>query len=131
MEMHAVSDLGSYEEIAERALMAGNDVILFCSHIERMPDVQRYLERRVAEDETVRQRFDDAYRRAEVYRAHCEKLRTDAGAGVARFEDLLEETARFCDEFELTRPRRDPVILDHDRRKGPRHPGRSGREEWT
>ena len=41
MEMHAVSDLGSYEEITERALMAGNDVILFCSHIERIPDLQR------------------------------------------------------------------------------------------
>ena len=132
MEMHAVSDLGSYEEIAERALMAGNDVILFCSHIERMPDVQRYLERRVKEDAAVRRRFDEAFERAEVYRAHCEKLRAAAGAGVGKFEDLLDETARFCDEFELTRPSRDPVLLDYERRKGPRHPGgRSGREEWT
>jgi beta-N-acetylhexosaminidase len=132
MEMHAVSDLGSYEEIAERALMAGNDVILFCSHIERMPDVQRFLERRVGEDANVGRRFEEAVQRAEEYRAHCEKLRADAGPGVGRFEELLEETARFCDEFERTRPRRDPVIMDIDRRKGPRHPGgRSGREEWT
>src|SRR6185436_10063699 len=43
MEMHAVSDLGSYEDIAEQALMAGNDVILFCSHIERVPDLQHHL----------------------------------------------------------------------------------------
>lgn len=131
MEMHAVSDLGSYEEIAERALMAGNDVILFCSHIERMPEVQRYLERRVSEDAGVRRRFEEAVERAEAYRAHCEKLRAEAGPGVGNFDELLEETARFCDEFERTRPRRDPVIMDIDRRKGPRHPGRTGREEWT
>src|SRR5688500_15117422 len=87
MEMHAVSDLGSYEEIAERALMAGNDVILFCSHIERMPDVQRFLERRVGEDANVRRRFEEAVQRAEEYRAHCEKLRADAGPGVGRFEE--------------------------------------------
>lgn len=133
MEMHAVSDLGSYEEIAERALLAGNDVILFCSHIERMPDVQEYLRRRVGEDRAVRTRFEEASARAERYRRHCETLRTAAGRGVGSFDELLDETARFCDEFERTRPRRDPVAIDHDRRKGPRHPGtgRSGREEWT
>ncbi|HUP47598.1 MAG TPA: beta-N-acetylhexosaminidase [Thermoanaerobaculia bacterium] len=133
MEMHAVSDLGSYEEIAERALLAGNDVILFCSHIERMPDVQRYLERRAADDERVRGRMEEAGDRAERYRAHCRKLREEAGPGVGRFEEILEQTARFCDEFERTRPQREPVAFDSDRRHGPRHPGtgRSGREEWT
>ena len=133
MEMHAVSDLGSYEDIAEQSLIAGNDVILFCSHIERMPDVQQYLRRRLKENEAVRRRFEDASTRAERYRAHCEKLRADAGPGVSSFDELLDETARFCDEFERTRPHRDPMILDIDRRKGPRHPGtgRSGREEWT
>ena len=133
MEMHAVSDLGSYEEIAERALLAGNDIILFCSHIERMPAVQNYLERRAAEDATIGRRFDEAVARAESFRRHCDALRRDAGPGVGNFEELLEETARFCDEFEGTRPRREPVMLDSDRRKGPRRPGtgRSGREEWT
>lgn len=133
MEMHAVSDLGSYEDIAERSLIAGNDVILFCSHIERMPDVQQYLQRRLGENEIVRRRFEDASARAERYRAHCERLRADAGPGVSNFDELLDETARFCDEFERTRPHREPMILDIDRRKGPRHPGtgRSGREEWT
>ncbi|HEU4520816.1 MAG TPA: beta-N-acetylhexosaminidase [Thermoanaerobaculia bacterium] len=133
MEMHAVSDLGSYEEIAERALLAGNDIILFCSHIERMPDVQRYLERRAAEDAEVGRRFTEAAERARKFRDHCETLRRDSGPAVSTFDELLDEAARFCDEFEVTRPRRDPVILDIDRRKGPRHPGsgRSGREEWT
>src|SRR5690349_24238520 len=78
MEMHAVSDLGSYEEITERALMAGNDVILFCSHIERIPDLQRFLARRVNEDERVRARFEEAAQRCDRYRAHCERLRAAA-----------------------------------------------------
>jgi beta-glucosidase-like glycosyl hydrolase len=132
MEMHAVSDLGSYEVIAERALKAGNDVILFCSHIERVPDIQGYLQSRVKEDSAIRARFEDAVRRAEAYRAHCETLRNKA-TPVASFEKLLAETARFCDEYELTRPVREGVRPDVDRRKGERHPGkgRTGREEWT
>jgi beta-N-acetylhexosaminidase len=133
MEMHAVSDLGSYENIAERALMAGNDVVLFCSHIERMPDVQRFLQRRAKEDREFGRRFEEAAARAERYREHCQTLRQAAGPAVSSFEQLLGEASRFCDEFERTRPQREPVLLDHDRRKGPRHPGtgRSGREEWT
>ena len=133
MEMHAVSDLGSYEDIAEQSLMAGNDVILFCSHIERMPDVQKFLLRRAREDKEVGRRFEEAGARAERYRHHCERLRREAGPAISSFDELIEEASRFCDEFERTRPHRDPVILDQDRRKGPRHPGtgRSGREEWT
>ena len=72
MEMHAVSDLGSYEEITERALTAGNDVILFCSHIERVPDLQRYLAHRVQNDAAVRKRFDEAVARCDTVRAHCD-----------------------------------------------------------
>jgi beta-N-acetylhexosaminidase len=132
MEMHAVSDLGSYEEITERALMAGNDVILFCSHIERVPDLQRYLERRIGEDERVRARFDEAAARCETYRAHCESLRAAAPA-VATFDDVIDEATRFVEEFERTRPHREVVVPDVDRRKGSRTPGkgRTGREEWT
>jgi beta-N-acetylhexosaminidase len=132
MEMHAVSDLGSYEEITERALMAGNDVILFCSHIERVPDLQRYLERRIEEDERVRGRFDEAAARCEAYRMHCERLRAAAPA-VATFDDVIDEASRFVEEFERTRPHREVVVPDVDRRKGSRTPGkgRTGREEWT
>jgi beta-N-acetylhexosaminidase len=132
MEMHAVSDLGSYEEITERALMAGNDVILFCSHIERVPDLQRYLERRIGEDEQVAARFDEAARRCETYRAHCERLRAAAPAA-ATFDDVIDEAARFVEEFERTRPHREVVVPDVERRKGSRTPGkgRTGREEWT
>lgn len=133
MEMHAVSDLGSYEVIAERALKAGNDVILFCSHIERVPEIQNFLRRRVDEDPQIRSRFEEAVRRAERYREHCQKLRDKAGPPVASFEQLIEEATRFCDEFARTRPEREVLVPDIDRRKGSRSPGsgRSGREEWT
>ena len=133
MEMHAVSDLGSYEEITEAALMAGNDIVLFCSHIERVPDLQKYIRSRVNEDSKVRERFEDAVQRAEAFRAHCDRLRVEAGPPVPSFDALLEEVTIFCDEFEKTRPARDTTMPDLDRRKGPRTPGkgRTGREEWT
>ena len=133
MEMHAVSDLGSYEEISERALMAGNDVILYCSHIERVPDLQKYLRRRVNEDARVRARFEEAFARAESYRAHCQHLIDASPAPAPSFDALVDEAVKFCDEFEKTRPPHEVYVPDVDRRKGPRSPGkgRSGREEWT
>lgn len=132
MEMHAVSDLGSYEEISERALMAGNDVILFCSHIERIPDLQTYLARRVMHDDAVRARFTEALRRCDEYRAHCERLR-DAAPAASSWDDVVDEHIRFVEEFQRTRPEREVVVPDVDRRKNPRMPGkgRTGREEWT
>lgn len=129
MEMHAVSDLGSYEEITDRALLAGNDVILFCSHIERIPDLQRHIIRRVAEDEKYGVRFEEAARRAEAYRAHCERIRA-ASTPVAKWSDVIDEAAAFVEEFERTRPHREVVVPDVDRRKSSRNP-RTGREEWT
>lgn len=132
MEMHAVSDLGSYEEISERALMAGNDVILFCSHIERIPDLEQYLRTRVSEDARVRARFEEAVRRCDVYRAHCERLRS-AAAAAPTFDHVVEESVAFLEEYGRTRPHREIVVPDVDRRHNPRTPGkgRTGREEWT
>lgn len=132
MEMHAVSDLGSYEEISERALMAGNDVILFCSHIERVPDLQRYLTDRVAESREVRARFEESVRRCDIYRAHCERLRAAAPAPQS-WDEVIDEAVRFDEEFRRTRPNRPAIMPDIDRRKGSREPGkgRTGREEWT
>ncbi|HEV7767365.1 MAG TPA: glycoside hydrolase family 3 N-terminal domain-containing protein [Thermoanaerobaculia bacterium] len=132
MEMHAVSDLGSYEEITERALIAGNDVILFCSHIERVPDLQQYLSDRVNTDANVRARFEEAAQRCDAFRAHCESLRA-ASTPPATWDEVVDETERFIQVFERTRPHREVVIPDSERRKGSRHPGkgRTGREEWT
>lgn len=132
MEMHAVSDLGSYEEIAERALMAGNDVILFCSHIERIPDIQRFLRMRVDANLMVRGRFEDAVRRGDAFRAHCERLRAES-APVTSWDDVVAEAERFAEAFAATRPPSDGSVPDEDRRKSTRMPGkgRTGREEWT
>ena len=132
MEMHAVSDLGSYEEITERALMAGNDVILFCSHIERIPDLQTYLRDRVSANMKVRSRFDEAVRRCETYRDHCDRLRATATVAPS-WDAIVDEAEAFVAEFEKTRPEREIIIPDVDRRKGSRTPGkgRTGREEWT
>src|SRR5260221_9588502 len=75
MEMHAVSDLGSYEDISERAFLAGNDVILYCSHVERIPDLQRYIASRVKNGNPARIRFGEAVGRGERFRAHCDRDR--------------------------------------------------------
>jgi beta-N-acetylhexosaminidase len=132
MEMHAVSDLGSYEEITERALMAGNDVILFCSHVERVPDLQQYLTDRVAADEQVRERFEDAARRCDAFRAHTDRLRA-ASTQPATWDEVVDEMERFREEFDRTRPDREVFVPDSERRKNSRTPGkgRTGREEWT
>jgi beta-N-acetylhexosaminidase len=133
MEMHAVSDLGSYEMISEDALMAGNDVILFCSHIERVPDLQRHIAKRVSEDAAVRAQFELAVKRCDAFRDHCAAIRERAMPPVRTFDELIDEAVRFVEEFERTRPAREAVVPDLDRRKGSRHPGkgRTGREEWT
>ena len=128
MEMHAVSDLGTYEEITERAVLAGNDVVMFCSHVERVPDIQSYMHRRADEDAVINERFAEAHRRSTVYVQHCERLRA-AAPPAASFDDVLNEAARFVEEFERTRPEHEPYT-EADRRKNPRKP-RTGREEWT
>ena len=131
MEMHAVSDLGSYEEIADRALMAGNDVLLFCSHIERVPDLQRHLEERASRRGDVGARYAEAVERAEKYRAHCQRIH-DAVKPPASFDDIVEEMIRFSDAFRVTRPKYEEYV-GADRRHNPRAISgrRTGREEWT
>jgi beta-N-acetylhexosaminidase len=129
MEMHAVSDLGPYEEIADAALLAGNDIILYCSHIERVPDLQQHFRRRAADDPAFRARFEEAEQRGEVYRAHCERIREAVGP-VASWNHVVEETAAFVESFQSARPETEPVIPETDRRQNSRTP-RTGREEWT
>ena len=133
MEMHAVSDLGSYEAISHRALMAGNDVILYCSHIERVPDLQRYLREQSDRDSQFGERFAEAARRADAYRQHCAHLREAGTPPVESFDEVIEETVKFLAVFEKTRPPREIFVPDSERRKNPRSPGsgRTGREEWT
>ena len=133
MEMHAVSDLGSYDSIAERALIAGNDCILFCSHIERIPELHAKLSQRIAESAELQARVEEAETRGERFRKHCEQLRREGLPAAASFDELVDEASRYIEEFERTRPEREAVIPDVERRQGSRIPGkgRSGREEWT
>ena len=133
MEMHAVSDYGSYEYISERAVLAGNDVVMFCSHIERVPDIHRFLESKERLDADFRRRLDDAARRTERYRQHIDKLRTAATESATTFQDVVDETARFVETFMKTRGAHEVYIPESERRKNSRDPrgGRTGREEWT
>jgi beta-glucosidase-like glycosyl hydrolase len=131
--MHAVSDLGTYEEIADRALIAGNDIILFCSYIERIPELQRHLAERAKNDAAFGARFAEACKRGEGYREHVARLRKTAPPPVATFDDVIDEAIRFVTKLEETRPHREVFVPDSERRKQGRMPvkGRTGREEWT
>jgi beta-N-acetylhexosaminidase len=133
MEMHAVANFGAYESIADRAVLAGNDVISFCSHIERVPDLKRHLRELAEKNVAFRSRFDQAVAHGERYRAHIARLRAVAPPPVERFDDLIDEAERFVEELERTRPPHEIVVPDAERRKGSRTPGtgRTGREEWT
>lgn len=133
MEMHAVSDLGSYEYLSDRALMAGNDVILFCSHIERVPDIQRFLLEKSQKDAAFGARFHEAVQRSEQYRHHCARIQESGAPPVASFDDVIDETLKFLEVFLKTRPEREIFIPESERRKGTRTPGKghTGREEWT
>lgn len=133
MEMHAVSDLGPYESLVERSALAGSDVVLFCSNIERVPGLQRYIDERVKSSEELSARLADAQKKADAYRAHIARLRQHAPPPVASFADVIDEAVRFVEKLEKTRPHRDIYAPDDERRKSGRVPGkgRTGREEWT
>src|SRR3954467_11007630 len=133
MEMHAVSDLGSYESLTERALMAGSDIILYCSHIERIPELQRHMDSLAKKDSATAARVAEAHKKAEAFRGHIDRLRQNARPPAASFDEVIDEAIRFIEKLEQTRPHREVFIPDSERRKQGRTPGkgRTGREEWT
>ncbi|HEX7678338.1 MAG TPA: glycoside hydrolase family 3 N-terminal domain-containing protein [Thermoanaerobaculia bacterium] len=133
MEMHAVSDLASYETLSERALMAGSDVVLFCSHIERIPELQATMNEMVKGNTALAARVAEARGKVAAFRQHIARLRQNAEPPAATFDDVIDEAIRFIEKLDLTRPHRDIYMPDVERRKGVRMPGkgRSGREEWT
>jgi beta-N-acetylhexosaminidase len=128
MEMHAVSDLGSNEQICDRALLAGNDVILFCNHIEPIPEIGRHLDERVKRDASFAARCGEALGRAERFRAHCERLRAAAPPPARTFDEVLREAERFVEHSQKTRPAGDDNV---DKGSSVSGKGRTGREEWT
>jgi len=98
-------------------------VVMFCSHIERVPEIQRFLDLRARKDAGVRARIEEASRRAGRYRQHIDHLRQAAPPPAARFEDIAEEAARFVEAFQAAR---EPEVEVPTPRTGP-----TGREEWT
>ena len=133
MEMHAVSDLGSYESLAERALMAGSDIVLFCSHIERVPDLQRAMTHLGKTNSAIAARVAEAHQKAQAFREHIARLRSNAIPPAKSFGEVIDEAVLFINKLEETRPHREVFIPDSERRKQGRVPekGRTGREEWT
>jgi beta-N-acetylhexosaminidase len=154
MEMHAVSDLGTYEEITDRALLAGNDVILYCSHIERVPQLMEHMENRAANDPEFAPRFAEATRRADDYLTFVDELRAANPPKVSTFAELRDAVGEFISAFEKAggetgraislpkgfsdrrtypRYREDGTPDDRREEERDRKPGsgRSGREEWT
>jgi beta-N-acetylhexosaminidase len=133
MEMHAVSDLGSYESLAERALMAGSDIVLFCSHIERIPELQHAMSDLGKSSTAIAARVAEAQQKAQAFREHIARLRANAIPVAKSFDDVIDEAVLFVNKLEETRPHREVFIPDVDRRKQGRTPGkgRTGREEWT
>ena len=135
MEMHAVADLGSYEMIADKALVAGNDIILFCSHIERVPQIMSYLDTKADEGGEFSRRYEEALARGDEFRRHCASLRASRVHQVNSFDDLVEEARKFCDAFREAHA--DTIGKgapdSGDRRNHSRTPGtgKTGREEWT
>src|SRR5207244_3231657 len=107
--------------------------ILFCSHIERIPELYAKLSQRIAESAELRVRVEEATARGKRFREHCEQLRREGLPAAASFKELLDEATRYLEEFQRTRPEREGVIPDIERRRESRMPGkgRSGREEWT
>jgi beta-N-acetylhexosaminidase len=133
MEMHAVSDIGSYESLAERALMAGSDIVLFCSHIERIPELQRSMKHFGESSSAIAARVAEAHGKAQKFRDHIARLRSNAIPPAKSFDEVIDEAIRFIAKLEETRPHREVFIPDSERRKQGRTPGkgRTGREEWT
>lgn len=124
MEMHAVSDLGTFEEIGERALMAGSDIVYFCSQIERAGTIAAHFARRL-DDPRFEVRHAQARARAEAFREHCEELQARSAMGT--FEAARDGFAAFCEEFrEICES--EGKGLPYEGRAGT---GRTGREEWT
>ncbi|HVT43304.1 MAG TPA: beta-N-acetylhexosaminidase [Thermoanaerobaculia bacterium] len=130
MEMHAVSDLASYEEISVRALLAGNDVVLFCSHVERVPELMANIRERAENDPLLASRYEEAVQRGIVYKRRCTGLQMSSKP-LETFEDLMAEVERFQQAFRDAQPS-DGARLD-ERRTTPRGggSGKTGREEWT
>lgn len=70
MEMRGVADLASAPDIAIRSVLAGNDLVLFCSRIEEVPDIAWKLGR-LFEDGAYAERAGEARARVDAFLVQC------------------------------------------------------------
>ncbi|MBV9186945.1 MAG: hypothetical protein JO093_15120, partial [Acidobacteria bacterium] len=105
----------------------------FCSHIERIPELQRSMKHFGTTSTAVAARVAEAHAKAQKFRDHIARLRANASAVAKSFDDVIDEAIRFVAKLEETRPHREVFIPESERRKQGRTPGkgRTGREEWT
>jgi beta-N-acetylhexosaminidase len=78
MEMHAVADLSSAPDIAEQSILAGNDLVLFCSRIDEAPAIALQLGR-LSKDDVSMVRASEA-------REHVDRFVRQCGAWTERRE---------------------------------------------
>ncbi|MDX1582602.1 MAG: glycoside hydrolase family 3 N-terminal domain-containing protein [Thermoanaerobaculia bacterium] len=123
MEMHATADLGTFEEIGDRAVLAGNDVVLFCAQIERVPDILSHMERRLDEDPAFEARYEQALDRADEFRSRCLELRSES-----RQPRELDEIRAGFDELRKEIEAATGRVIEKRKQTGS---GSTGREEWT
>lgn len=92
MDMHAVADLGAADEIAERAFVAGSDVLLFCTRPSRVGSMVARFEERASCDAKFHARVGEAIDRARRYRSRVAALR-DAADRPGGIEGIAEGLA--------------------------------------
>ena len=90
MEMHAVSDLATPEEIAVRSLLAGNDLILFCSRIEELPSIATHIDVLTSRDELVAARFEEATKHCERFVSECARIQAGKQFPRAAYDEIIE-----------------------------------------
>jgi len=100
MEMHAVSDMASSEEIAERSVLAGNDVVLFCSRIDDATTIAHRLGS-LAESVDHSARFFDATRRVERFVRQCMSLASTRDRNRAGLEAVKTQVSELRADLDL------------------------------
>lgn len=93
MEMHAVSDLASPPEIAARSVLAGNDLVLFCSRIAEAESIAARLGS-LSESDASAGRFEQATERVDRFVNLCgdwAERRSRARRGI---DDVRQAVAR-------------------------------------
>ena len=91
LEMHAVSDLGSYPEVASLAIRAGSDVVLVCSRLDAAAEIVHSIREEEGANDEIRRRLAESDERSSRFRAHIRFLRERSRTGQTSME-LVESS---------------------------------------